>query len=345
MHLFHILMLFLCLAFDGRSVACAESGPITAVDGEITSFSASPDGSRIALVVMRKREDVYDTSLVLYDAGTERSVCTVPGDFYQPGTWSADSRWLALIEERHTIVCVDRKGTVRKFMTGIECGKLLWDIESPSTLLYCGPWDSKVVNSLSIDDGKENTVARGREIVGLYAMKGKAYYADVVAMPGTCYKEGLQTCELRSGKKSLFIPLFGRGYDVCSLTLSPDGRYYFFTGTLSAGSLNVLARVEDASLICKKPYIAILYQRAVEDDYCILWPRNRNPTGYENEAVIQPHSEPSYFLDLGSGSRRRIAWESYSLSDGFFFICPEGLKMFKDSGETVLLIGHKPWSK
>ncbi|MHC9545052.1 MAG: hypothetical protein AB9903_36520 [Vulcanimicrobiota bacterium] len=345
MRMLHAIVLLLCLVSAGSPGAAAESGPLKTVDGEISSFSTSPDGSRVALIVTRKREDVYDTWLVLYDAGNERSVCTVPGDFYQPGTWSADSRWLALIEERHTIVCVDRKGTIKKFKPKAECGTLLWDPESRDTLLYCGPWDSKAVNSLSMDNGKERTVARGREIIGLYAMKGKAYYADVIAMPGTCYKEGLQTCELKSGKKSLLIPLYGRGYDVCSLTLSPDGRYYFFNGTLSAGSLNVLARVEDAPLICRKPYISILYQRAVEDDYCILWPRTRNLTGYEDDAVIQPHSEPSYFLDLASGSRRSIAWESYSLSDGLFFISPEGFKMLNESGETVLLIGHRPWSR
>jgi hypothetical protein len=335
-----IILLFLVITSAGGRAS--EPVPIC-VDGEITSFSASPDGSQVALIVMKKKDDIYDTSLSLYNAGTGKVTCTVSGNFYQPGVWSADSRWLALTEERNIIVFIDRKGAVKKLKPKMECGMLLWDPESKGSILYCGPWDSKAVNSISLIDGKEKTVRKGREITGLYALRGKAYYAEVVDMPGTCYKVGVQCRELRSGKKSFFVPLYGRGYDVCSLTVSPDGAYYFFSGTLSAGSLNVLARMEDAPLICRKPYMSVLYQYAFEDTYCIIWPRNRNPAGYDEYAVIQPNSEPCYFLDLESGSRRKITEESYTWSDGLFFISPRGLNMFRQSGETVLLIGHKPW--
>jgi len=315
------------------------------LDGEITSFSSSPDGSQVALVVMKKNGDIYDSSLVLYNVCTDRITCTVSGDFYQPGIWSPDSLWLSLTEGRNVIVCVDRKGTVKRLKSKIKCGRQIWDPESKGSILYCGLWNSKVINSISVADGKETTVRKGREISGLYALKGKAYYAEVVDMPGTCFRKGLQCRELRSGKKSILLPLYGRDFDICSLTISPDGVYYFFSGTLSSGSLNVLARVEDAALICRKPYLSILYQRAFEDDYSIIWPRNRNPAGYEEEAIIQPHSEPGYFLDLQSGSRRKITEESYSLSDGLFFISPDGLKKIMQSGETVLLIGHRPWRR
>ncbi|MGV8125284.1 MAG: hypothetical protein AB2L14_36510 [Candidatus Xenobiia bacterium LiM19] len=334
-----MLIIFAVTFAVGRA---SEPAPIS-LDGEITSFSSSPDGSQVALVVMKKKGDIYASSLVLYNAGTGRITCTVSGVFYQPGVWSPDSRWLALTEEQNVIVCVDRKGTVKRLRPRIECGRLMWDPESRNSILYCGPWNSKVINSISVADGKETTVRKGREISGLYTLKGKAYYAEVVEMPGTSFRKGMQCRELRSGKKSILLPLYGRGFDFCSLTISPDGVYYFFSGTLSSGTVNVLARVEDAALICRKPYLSILYQRAFEDDYSIIWPRNRNPAGYEEEAVIQPHSEPGYFLDLQSGSRRKITEESYSLSDGLFFISPGGLKKIRESGETVLLIGHRPW--
>ena len=309
------------------------------VNGEITSFSSSPGGHLLALKVMKEDGDIFVTSIVIYNTAINKFVCNVFGDFYEPGIWSRDGYRLAVIEERHSIICIDRNGKTKSFRTKNECGRILWDPENNNSILYCGPWNSKTVSLLSLNDGSERVVARGHDISGLYAMKGKAYYADIVAMPGTCYKVGMQTYEVKSGKKSILIPLYGNIFDTCSISLSPDGRYFFFTCTISSATLNIVALVKDAGLLCKKPYISALYQQAFEDDYKLLWPH------LEYEAVVQPQSEPGYFLNLKSGSRRKIVSEAYTFSDGTFFVSPEGLKRINDDGGTSLLIGHKPWKK
>lgn len=311
---------------------------VPSVPGEITTFLTSPDRQRVVLEVTSRKGESWQYSLVLYNVVTEKIIASFDAEFYRPGPWSPDSRFVAINAEDGMLLIVNRDGEVRKIKLRRDCGDLLWNPQQRDHILYKGPFDSDFVTDLSLRDGTEKVILSRPHIVSIYEAGKKMYFVECVDSPDSNHWISLQAFEIGTGRLVFELPLYNHGFDVYYLQLSPTGAHFFFNGTLSSGTLNVVGRRDDAPIIFRRYYRAVLFQRAIEDSYQILWPQQiKSP---DNEAIVQPHDEPSYFLDLESGSRRKVTEEPYSLSDGWLFISPEGLKRIKYTGETILLIKH-----
>jgi hypothetical protein len=319
----------------------SEIAPLT-VSGEIESFCTSPDGKLVALSVAHNQGDASKESLMLYQRSTGNFIATLDNYSFRAGCWSPDSQWLAFSGESTELIFLSTKGEVRHFKTTIDWSRLIWDPASRETVIYMQPYGTDEVFSLSLRDGREKVILRKKGVVSLYVSEGKVFFVNEIPFPGKPFQEDLEARELTSRKRVLYLPLYRNMFDTRGLEISPDGQYFFFGATSSASTLHVVARVADAPVVFDKPYISIFYQYGIEEGYGIIWPRHEAGREYSNAAILEPGNEPSYYLDLDSGNRRKMAFEPYTRSDGRLFLTPEGLKELMPTSEMRLLIRHSP---
>ncbi|MDQ7824339.1 MAG: hypothetical protein RDV48_16170 [Candidatus Eremiobacteraeota bacterium] len=350
MRFYHTLITSACMIFilsllsTGKALALPAGSP-PVLQGEISGFVQNEKNKVIAVTADQRAGDMRRTALIFFDWGALRIMSSTTVDCSLHNlSWSPDGSTLAAIGEKQGIMLFTAKGECRRLSTLLPVRQFRWSTKKPSTIYYITNEKSDRVMELSTATGKERQIRKADDLISIFEVKGSMWYARRVRTdkPQDFYGD-VEACDIATGSRRFFLPFYGRAWDYRYLEVSPCGKYFFFSGMASAGTLNVVARREDAPLIFKKPYLSIMFQYGFEDLYSILWPGiDRVRSQYhEDDAVVQPGDEPSFFLDLSSGSRGKIAEIPYSKSDGVFLLTSEGLVMKEPSNETKLILRGK----
>lgn len=355
-------------AKPGRTASrSASKSSLPRVDGEIVKIRSSPDLMRIGLLVEKQvGENSRSHNAVIFDP-YERRILVQTGlvGYLDDLAWSSDSRHLLVsYGGRAEVRLLSTDGACRRITLPDELSDVEWHPTEPGRFFYSTQYD---VYEYSVESGGVRHVYTGGDVDGLFLVNGETCVADsgrrkqATGLPFQP-KSSIRVSRLSDHKAMLKVPLYEYGYsDGFEFDMSPDGRFFSLSSSASGGSVNVIARVEDAETVMKREYEAIMCQNAIDDTLIPIWPDDYITRECGSEALIVADLD-GFLLDLETGSRRywydytvnRCAARLRPLSSRYFvpeFECMYavvnnkglGVRDFVDQGldRTVLLLEHK----
>lgn len=301
----------------GLSLTQGDDG-IPAVNAEIVAIRSSPDQSHIALVLKQSWTDESgkseaDSWVAIFDPAKKKVVAQTPqpdGSWVGGLFWSPDGKWLAITGSGVSLLGTD--GSTRQVVRDIHITDLVWREDVSGRFLYTSAEDETTIHEYDLDTDEDRQIPANHLVLSLFNVNGKPYASYMRGKTWmSAERHVIYVAEVDTWKERLRVPLYETSqWDYFMLEVSPDGRFFFLRSRASGGARNVIARVEDAREVFRKPHMAIMWQDAPEDGYEVLWPQTvpHSEDSIEKSQVLIRSLFGSFWVDLGTGNQQH--WSS-----------------------------------
>jgi hypothetical protein len=367
----------------------AKTPVVPAVDAEIVAIYPSPDYTRVALSLGTATDPSVSYPLIVFDPNRKRICALAPAGLHlRAWGWSPDSRRLALIDTNGKLSLLERDGGYHVVPNTSELDFIMWRPDKPDWIIdrsspYAqdtgedpdsgrGPW---FFHETNIRTGQGRRIPLKHRYLWRYLVRGKlciAYWAR--NKQGRIDYRAVHIAQVKPWRHLFDIPLYNHArYDISDIDISPNGKYFTCFMRYSGATLNMVARVQDARTVFRKPLQAIFWRDDIFGELVgadwLQDSRGHDVNRSDNKVAIIGSLDPdpsSYdfplMVDLTTGSWHNVMWDPmkfprefhaitlwqpYSAHPGgpnkYLGISSAGLELFSDNDEPprTLLLRHK----
>lgn len=293
------------------------SDNVPAVDAEITIINPAPDYSCVALYLKRDGAGEGKSSLAIFDPEQRRILAEMPApNGLGELNWSADGQWIAAPSEGNKISLFSKGGETRTLQASIKVLEMYWRGDQPARLVYVSDSpreDPPALYEMDTATGKERKLRLPAEPLSFFMVQGKPCIAYRKTIKEGQDYHTLHIAQADPWRELFALPLSeSAGWDISRFEVSPDGKYFYYSAWRSAGTRDIVARVQDAQLVFREPLRAVMWQDDIFGEIGhVDWLQDVNGKSINRWgmrlAVVS--DEVPFVLDLETGSRKQLMWD------------------------------------
>jgi hypothetical protein len=278
------------------------------VDAEIESVLASPDFTRIAMVLKSevKSEDAW--AVAVFDPVAERIIFRESSDldWATQWAWSPDGKWLAAVIGKG-LALVDKQGRFRLVnkhglypaWRGSGSRRLAYVTRNPDAFPEV---DRGEVREYDTATGRERAIRRLRSAnncIGVFGTRGRLCAAYVRDVPGGLYpRDRIEVVDLDSGRGILGMREYEQSFDYEGFDMSPDGNAFAIKARVSGSTFLIIGRTSDAATTLKHLNRAVFFESG-QGNFSVAWATNSSRGPVRDVRYDVFSSNPKYALVNG----------------------------------------------